>query len=140
MINDYIVQLKEEGLSFNAIAIRLNAEGYKTVRGKPYTAVQVTRILKRFYGGKEFPFEVKRGRTAGFISEHRKFEKPSKVVRVPEDWDIEAVYQSLNQLEKVIQDWQHFIDTNPNPNQPRLKKVVELLNEMRQAMPKKETA
>jgi hypothetical protein len=137
MTDDYIMRLKGEGLSFNAIANRLNVEGYKTIHGKKYTAVQVGRALRRLYGGK-LPFDVRRGRVAGFISQRRKFEKPTKVVRVPEDWNVNTVYQSLNQLEKVIQDWQHLINTNPNPNQPRLKKVAELLDQMRQAMPKKE--
>src|SRR5205807_7825839 len=39
--------LKAEGLTLQAIADKLNAEGHTTRRGKPWNAVQVMRVLER---------------------------------------------------------------------------------------------
>ena len=43
-----IIALREAGKSFNAISKRLNELGFKTVTGKDYTAVQVSRLYKRY--------------------------------------------------------------------------------------------
>lgn len=40
--------LKEQGLSFYAMAQWLNREGYKTVTGKPFAGIQVRNIWERF--------------------------------------------------------------------------------------------
>lgn len=40
-------QWRAEGLTLQAIAGRLNAEGHTTRRGKPWNAVQVVRVLER---------------------------------------------------------------------------------------------
>jgi DNA invertase Pin-like site-specific DNA recombinase len=42
-----VTKLKAEGLSLQSIADRLNAEGHTTRRGRPWNAVQVSRVLKR---------------------------------------------------------------------------------------------
>jgi hypothetical protein len=42
-----VAALKTEGLSLREIAARLNAEGHTTRRGKPWNAVQVSRVLDR---------------------------------------------------------------------------------------------
>jgi DNA invertase Pin-like site-specific DNA recombinase len=42
---------KAEGLSLQAIADKLNAEGHTTRRGKPWNPVQVARVLDRAEGG-----------------------------------------------------------------------------------------
>lgn len=44
----FMQPLKAEGLSYAAIADRLNAEGYRTRTGKEFHAAQVHRIFKRF--------------------------------------------------------------------------------------------
>lgn len=41
-------ELRADGLSARAIAERLNAEGHTTRRGKPWSHVQVMRVLARF--------------------------------------------------------------------------------------------
>ncbi len=43
----YVKMLKEQGLSYNHIADRLNDEGFKTRQDKPFQAMTVYRILKR---------------------------------------------------------------------------------------------
>jgi DNA invertase Pin-like site-specific DNA recombinase len=43
-------QWRTEGLSLQAIAVKLNAEGHTTRRGKPWNAVQVGRVLERSVG------------------------------------------------------------------------------------------
>jgi DNA invertase Pin-like site-specific DNA recombinase len=40
-------QWRDEGLTLQAIAERLNAEGHTTRRGKPWNPVQVSRVLER---------------------------------------------------------------------------------------------
>lgn len=42
-----MIELRESGESFQAIADRLNADGHMTTRGKPWTGTQVWRVLKR---------------------------------------------------------------------------------------------
>lgn len=42
--------LKADGLSLQAVAERLNAEGHSTRRGKPWNPVQVARVLERASG------------------------------------------------------------------------------------------
>lgn len=42
-----VAELRTEGLSLRQIADRLNAEGHTTRRGKPWTSVQVMRVLAR---------------------------------------------------------------------------------------------
>jgi DNA invertase Pin-like site-specific DNA recombinase len=42
-----IAVLRAEGLSLRRIAVRLNAEGHTTRRGKAWNAVQVKRVLGR---------------------------------------------------------------------------------------------
>lgn len=42
-----ILSLRDKGLSLRAIAARLNAEGYRTKAGRDWSAVQVTRVLRR---------------------------------------------------------------------------------------------
>lgn len=44
---DGLKQYKAQGLSFRAIADELNAQGHTTRRGKPWTHVQVARVLAR---------------------------------------------------------------------------------------------
>lgn len=39
--------LREQGLSFRAIAAELDAQGYRTRTGKPFAAIQVSRMLKQ---------------------------------------------------------------------------------------------
>lgn len=43
----YIRLLREQGLSFAAIAGRLNGESYRTRRGRPFNAATVYRIMRR---------------------------------------------------------------------------------------------
>jgi DNA invertase Pin-like site-specific DNA recombinase len=43
---------KAEGLSLEAIANRLNAEGHTTRRGRPWNPVQVSRVLERAEGAR----------------------------------------------------------------------------------------
>ena len=42
---DRIRQLMEEGYTYQAVAEILNEENYKTVRGKPWTALNVRQIM-----------------------------------------------------------------------------------------------
>jgi hypothetical protein len=40
-------QLREDGLSLQAIADQLNEQGHVTRRGKPWNRMQVSRVLER---------------------------------------------------------------------------------------------
>jgi hypothetical protein len=42
-----VTELRESGLSFRAIAEKLNAEGYQTRRNKPWNPMQIRAVLKR---------------------------------------------------------------------------------------------
>jgi len=44
----FIRPLREQGVSYERIAEMLNAEGYKTRRGKTFSKMQVFNIMKRF--------------------------------------------------------------------------------------------
>jgi DNA invertase Pin-like site-specific DNA recombinase len=44
-------RLRREGLTLKQIAERLNAEGHRTRRGRPWNAMQVSRVLKRSIAG-----------------------------------------------------------------------------------------
>jgi hypothetical protein len=44
---DDIRQWREEGLTFPAIAARLNAQGHRTRRDRPWNPTQVRRVLER---------------------------------------------------------------------------------------------
>lgn len=78
----------------------------------------------------------KGGRPAGFESEQRKFDRPTKVVRVPENWDVQAIYESLELMETCISEWEDKLAESANPDQPRLTAVKTLVEQMRDAMPR----
>ena len=42
-----LAELRDKGLSLQAIADELNRQGHTTRRGKPWNAVQVLRVLER---------------------------------------------------------------------------------------------
>jgi hypothetical protein len=42
-----LANLKAEGLSLRQIAERLNVEGQKTRRGRPWNPMQIRRVLER---------------------------------------------------------------------------------------------
>jgi hypothetical protein len=46
----WMAELRTEGLTQQAIADRLNAEGHTLRSGKPFNQVQVLRVLRRFAG------------------------------------------------------------------------------------------
>ena len=48
---DYIKYMRDDGLSYDHIAKKLNAEGKTTRQGKPFKAMTVYRILQRGNGG-----------------------------------------------------------------------------------------
>lgn len=47
LISGYIQLLRQQNYSFQKIANQLNAEGHVTLRGKPFSAMQVFRIVQR---------------------------------------------------------------------------------------------
>jgi hypothetical protein len=46
-IGPTIIEMRGQGLSYAAIAERLNAEGHTTRRGRPWNAMQVCRLCRR---------------------------------------------------------------------------------------------
>jgi hypothetical protein len=42
-----VAELRAEGLSLRAIADRLNAEGHTMLRGRPWNAVQLARVIEQ---------------------------------------------------------------------------------------------
>jgi len=51
IVNNYILTLRADGLSYDHIADQLNDDGHKTRQGKPFQAMTVYRIVKRNGGG-----------------------------------------------------------------------------------------
>ncbi len=46
-LGEYLLELREDGLSLREIAAKLDADGHTTRRGQPWNPVQVSRVLAR---------------------------------------------------------------------------------------------
>lgn len=78
------------------------------------------------------------GRKPGFVSEQRKFSEKTKIVRVPETWDVAAVAKTLEELRATTERWGEVFsqkqDENGQVTTPRWQKAWELWQEVRAAL------
>jgi len=97
---------KRKGLPLREIASVLNEQGFKTANGKSYQQAQVKRTLDRLAENMSLltVTTINENVTTGMIKK--------------ED------------LLDVVKPFRELIDSSSNPNQPRLRKLSELLNKL----------
>ncbi|OQW91399.1 MAG: hypothetical protein BWK78_04760 [Thiotrichaceae bacterium IS1] len=97
---------KENGLPLRKIAGMLNEQGFKTANGKPYQQAQVKRTLDRLA------------------------ENTSLLTVTTINENVTTGMIKKEDLLEVVKPFRELIDSSSNPNQPRLKKLSELINKL----------
>lgn len=74
-----------------------------------------------------WPEELRRkgGRAKGYVSEKRKYGGRTKTARVPEHWDIEAMYYAGEELRQVLALWQQLCTEHYGPRWQRAKQLLD---------------
>jgi len=97
---------KKKGLPLRKIAGILNEQGFKTANGKSYQQAQVKRTLDRL------------AENISLLTVTTIYENVTTGMIRKED------------LLEVVKPFRELIDSSSNPNQPRLRKLSELLNKL----------
>lgn len=97
---------KKNGLPLRKIAGMLNEQGFKTANGKSYQQAQVKRTLDRL------------AENISLLTVTTIYENVTTGTIRKED------------LIEVVKPFRELIDSSSNPNQPRLRKLSELLNKL----------
>jgi hypothetical protein len=97
---------KKNGLPLRKIAGMLNEQGFKTANGKSYQQAQIKRTLDRL------------AENISLLTVTTIYENVTTGTIRKED------------LIEVVKPFRELIDSSSNPNQPRLRKLSELLNKL----------
>jgi len=97
---------KKNGLPLRKIAGMLNEQGFKTANGKSYQQAQIKRTLDRL------------AENISLLTVTTIYENVTTGMIKKED------------LLEVVKPFRELIDSSSNPNQPRLRKLSELLNKL----------
>ena len=145
-----ILEYRKQGMTLRSIADKLNSDGYKTMQGKEFQQAQIKRTLDRI---KKNPYLIENVTDIiDTVTSQRDVDTVELTMLQMELENYKAKVEALyaeneqlrqtdieveilrNKLKEAMRPFLEIVENNVNPNQPRLKKMTELLEAIKKAI------